>query len=305
MWDVTIHPFKGPMFSSAPSSPGIDSDAKLSYPRLGPRHILGSTPPNSHENFPVGHLSWDCPHMNRLNFGVPMEPEASELLRGLMLGRDGNIHMIHSPRRCVILKCIFSSLSSTRPFGSSLASGSVGTPKLSENEARAFPGWVTYWEVTREFLKNKTVREWAQRPRQHTLGQGLALIPNCHILALAPTTSRARLCRSTILSALGPDHAFTVLFNFPVNHLSWDCSRVNTLNFRVPMEPEASELPKGLVLGRKGNIHIRLTRSTPRGDVGCYNRPLLEARLPMEPEASELPKDLVIGRDENIHIRLT
>ena len=36
-----------------------------------------------------------------------------------------------SPRG-VILICIFPSLPSTRPFGSSLASGSVGTPKLSE-----------------------------------------------------------------------------------------------------------------------------------------------------------------------------
>ena len=32
------------------------------------------------------------------------------------------------------------------------------------------------------------------------------------------------------------------------------------------MEP--SELPKGLVLGRDRNIHIRLTGSTPLGDVG-------------------------------------
>ncbi|CAN6559427.1 unnamed protein product [Malus baccata var. baccata] len=52
---------------------------------------------------------------------------------------------------------------------------------------------------------------------------------------------------------------------------SWDCSRANSLNFGVPMEPKASELPKGLVLGRDGNIHIRLTRSTPLGDVGSYN----------------------------------
>ncbi|RXH78771.1 hypothetical protein DVH24_002289 [Malus domestica] len=57
--------------------------------------------------------------------------------------------------RGVILKCIFSSLPSTRPFGSSLASGSVGTPKLSKKVARALLGWVTHWEVTREFPKTK------------------------------------------------------------------------------------------------------------------------------------------------------
>ncbi|CAN6571684.1 unnamed protein product [Malus baccata var. baccata] len=55
-----------------------------------------------------------------------------------------------SGRAGVILKCIFTSLPSTRPFGSSLASGSVGTPKLSENEARALPRWVTHYECVDE-----------------------------------------------------------------------------------------------------------------------------------------------------------
>ncbi|CAN6718235.1 unnamed protein product [Malus baccata var. baccata] len=43
--------------------------------------------------------------------------------------------------------CIFSSLPSTRPFGSSLALGSVGTPKLSKKGVRAFLGWVIHCEV--------------------------------------------------------------------------------------------------------------------------------------------------------------
>ncbi|RXI05612.1 hypothetical protein DVH24_017654 [Malus domestica] len=38
------------------------------------------------------------------------------------------------------------------------------------------------------------------------------MIPNCHIPTQAPTTSQAQLHRSTILSALGPDHALTILF---------------------------------------------------------------------------------------------
>ncbi|RXH73602.1 hypothetical protein DVH24_016424 [Malus domestica] len=59
--------------------------------------------------------------------------------------------------------------------------------------------------------------------------------------------------------------------NFPVGHPSWECSRPNSLNFGVPMKSEASELPKGLVLGRDGNIHIRLIGSTPLDDMGCYN----------------------------------
>ncbi|CAN6699474.1 unnamed protein product [Malus baccata var. baccata] len=90
-------------------------------------------------------------------------------------------------------------------------------------------------------------------------------------------TSQARLRRSMILSALSPDHTIT---NFPVGHSSCECSRPNLLNFGVPMEPEASELPKGLVLGRDGNIHIRLKGSTSIGDVGCYSPPSLEARHP-------------------------
>ncbi|KAM2041111.1 hypothetical protein ACFX16_034957 [Malus domestica] len=117
----------------------------------------------------------------------------------------------------------------------------------------------------------------ARRLRRLTSDQGLPLIPNCHISARAPTTSQARLHRSTILSALGPNSALTGFVsgnsheNFLVGHPSWDCSRANSLNFEVPMEPEASELPKGLVLGRDENIHIRLKGSTPLGDMGCYN----------------------------------
>ena len=84
--------------------------------------------------------------------------------------------------------------------------------------------------------------------------------------------------RSTILSALGPYYALTVLFlgthtrtSRWVTHPGIALARYS-LNFGVPMEPEASELPKGLVLGRDGNIHIRIT---PLGDVGSHNPPPL------------------------------
>ncbi|RXI06993.1 hypothetical protein DVH24_026129 [Malus domestica] len=70
--------------------------------------------------------------------------------------------------------------------------------------------------------------------------------------------------------------------NFPVDHPSWAFSRANSFNFRVPMESKASELPKGLMLGRDGNIHIRLTGSTPLGNVRCYNPPPLGARRPRQ-----------------------
>ncbi|CAN6560172.1 unnamed protein product [Malus baccata var. baccata] len=120
---------------------------------------------------------------------------------------------------------------------------------------------------------------------------GLALITNCHIRARAPITSQARLRRSTILSALGPTSPHG--FNFLMGHPSWDCSLTNSLNFRVPMEPKASELPKDIVLGKDRNIHIRLRGSTPLGDdCSCVNS--LNFEVPMEPEASELPKGLTM-----------
>ena len=71
--------------------------------------------------------------------------------------------------------------------------------------------------------------------------------------------------RNTILSALGPDYTLTVLFlgthtrtSQEVTHHGIALTRYS-LNFGVPMEPEASEFPKGLVLGRDENIHIRIT----------------------------------------------
>ncbi|CAN6578636.1 unnamed protein product [Malus baccata var. baccata] len=132
---------------------------------------------------------------------------------------------------------------------------------------------------------------------------------------------------STILSALGLDHALTVLFlgthkqlprRSPILGLLWPPSRLTSeflwnpkphdivrfgprprpygfvsgnsratsqevthheialapfsLNFGVSTEPEASELSKGLVLGRDENIHLRITFL---GDVRCYRFPKL------------------------------
>ncbi|RXH70948.1 hypothetical protein DVH24_015570 [Malus domestica] len=156
---------------------------------LGLDHALT----NSHENFPVGHPLWDCSRVNLLNFGVPTKPEASELPKGLALGRDGNIHI--------------------------RLTGSIPLADVG----------------------------WARRPHRQTSDQGLTLIPNCHILARALTTSRARLRHSTILFALGPDHALTVLFLGTHTRTS-------------------HKLPQGLVLGRDGNIHIRFTGSTLLND---------------------------------------
>ena len=113
----------------------------------------------------MGHPFWECSDPFSLNFGVPTEPETSELPKGLVLGRDENIYI---------------RLTRSSPLGDV---GSYNPPPLG-----------------------------TRRPLRHTSVQGLALIPNCHILARAPTKSRARLRRSTILSALDPYHALTVLF---------------------------------------------------------------------------------------------
>ncbi|CAN6586140.1 unnamed protein product [Malus baccata var. baccata] len=88
--------------------------------------------------------------------------------------------------------------------------------------------------------------------------------------------------RSTILSALGLPFAHGFVFGNSratsqwVTHLGSALASFS-LNFGVPTKPEANELPKSLVLGKDGNIHLRIT---PLGDVGCYNPPPLGARRP-------------------------
>ncbi|RXH84961.1 hypothetical protein DVH24_041729 [Malus domestica] len=138
---------------------------------------------------------------------------------------------------------------------------------------------------------------------------------NCHIPARAPTTSLTRLRRSTILSALGPGHTLTVFVfgnsheNFPMGHLSWDCSRANSLNFGVPMEPEASELPKGLVLDRDGNIYIRENTVYNLGsafdstlistmNIG-YNPALCNPKAKITPSQSELHRYYQFSADSD------
>ncbi|RXH98861.1 hypothetical protein DVH24_011186 [Malus domestica] len=109
----------------------------------------------------------------------------------------------------------------------------------------------------------------ARHPHQHTSGQGLTLIPNCYIPAQTPTTSQARLRRSMILSALGHDHAITVLFLGTHGRTTsqWVIHHGIAL---ARTQPETSKLPKGLVLSRDENIHIRLRGSTPLYNVRCY-----------------------------------
>ncbi|RXH81450.1 hypothetical protein DVH24_034871 [Malus domestica] len=80
--------------------------------------------------------------------------------------------------------------------------------------------------------------------------------------------------RSTILSALGLPFPHGFVFgnsratSYWVTHhgIALACY---SLNFGVPMEPEANELPKDLVLARDENIHSRITLLN---DVGCYKK---------------------------------
>ncbi|RXH81740.1 hypothetical protein DVH24_036081 [Malus domestica] len=88
--------------------------------------------------------------------GDPLGSSHKQNREGEVGAQSGQYHATVVERgRGVILKCIFSSLPSTRPFGSSLASNSIGTPKLSEKEVKALPGWVTHWKIAREFSKIK------------------------------------------------------------------------------------------------------------------------------------------------------
>ncbi|RXH83280.1 hypothetical protein DVH24_005533 [Malus domestica] len=120
----------------------------------------------------------------------------------------------------------------------------------------------------------------------------------CHIPARAPTTSQARLHRSTILSVLGPNHAITWVTHLGIALVA------NSLNFGVPKESEGSELPKIFVLGRDENIHIRLRGSTPLGDVGCHNPPPLGARRPRRHTSDQgLAQRLFTQKDLNLRQR--
>ncbi|RXH96083.1 hypothetical protein DVH24_008583 [Malus domestica] len=92
--------------------------------------------------------------------------------------------------------------------------------------------------------------------------------------------------RSTILSALGPDYALTWVTH-PGSALA-----SFSLNFGVPTEPEASELPKGLMLGRDGNIHLRIT-------------PWAMWDVTSKAFQNNRTKGLMLGRDGNIHLRIT
>ncbi|RXH83161.1 hypothetical protein DVH24_003659 [Malus domestica] len=86
--------------------------------------------------------------------------------------------------------------------------------------------------------------------------------------------------RSTIVFALGLPFPHGFVFGNSrvtsqwVTHLGSALAPFS-LNFGVPTKSEASELPKGLVLGKDENIHLRIT---PLGDVGCYNFTCLEKR---------------------------
>ncbi|KAM2544532.1 hypothetical protein TB1_016205 [Malus domestica] len=128
---------------------------------------------------------------------------------------------------------------------------------LIPNLSHPDPGFTTSWELPKGLVIG------ARRPRRHTSDKGLALIPNCHIPAKAPTTFRARLHRSTILSTLAPNHAFMVLFlrtSQWIIHHGIALTRYS-LNFEVPMEPEANELLKGLVLESQSSLFTSHTRN--------------------------------------------
>ena len=79
--------------------------------------------------------------------------------------------------------------------------------------------------------------------------------------------------RNTILSTLGLPFPHGFVFGNSRATSQWVTHHgialaPFSLNFGVPTEPEASELPKGLLLGKDENIHLKITTL---GDVGCHN----------------------------------
>ncbi|CAN6722037.1 unnamed protein product [Malus baccata var. baccata] len=129
----------------------------------------------------------------------------------------------------------------------------------TESEASELPKGLAMWDLTIHPPQGPDVPVSTPQPR-------LGSDTNRHISGLLHH-------RSTILSALGPDYAFTILFlGTHTRTFQWVTHHGIALvrysfNFRVPMESETSELSKGLVLDRDKNIHLRIT---PLGDVGSY-----------------------------------
>ncbi|RXH70118.1 hypothetical protein DVH24_007374 [Malus domestica] len=108
----------------------------------------------------------------------------------------------------------------------------------------------------------------------------------CHILARVHHIPGLLHHRSTILSTLGLPFPHGFVYGnsreqLPSGSPILGVSALTSfsLNFGVPTEPEANELPKCLVLGRDENIHLRIT---PLGNLGCYNPPPLGARRPRQ-----------------------
>ncbi|CAN6716001.1 unnamed protein product [Malus baccata var. baccata] len=117
---------------------------------------------------------------------------------------------------------------------------------------------------------------------------------------------------STILSTLGLPFPHGFVFGKSRATSQWvthpgSALAFFSLNFRVPTELGASDLPKSLVLGRDGNIHLRITLlgdwvTHPGSALASFS---LNFEVPTKPEANELPKCLVLSRDGNIHLRIT
>ncbi|KAM2297342.1 hypothetical protein ACFX1S_036913 [Malus domestica] len=118
----------------------------------------------------------------------------------------------------------------------------------------------------------------------HVLGRDenihIRITPLCHIPARVHHIPGPFHHRGTILFALGLPFPHGFVFGNSRATSQWVTHHGSalasfSLNFGVRTELEASELLKGLVLGKDVNIHLRIT---PLGDVGSYNPPSLGVR---------------------------
>ncbi|RXH87586.1 hypothetical protein DVH24_034486 [Malus domestica] len=72
-----------------------------------------------------------------------------------------------------------------------------------------------------------------------------------------------------------------------VGHPSWDCSHANSLNFRVSIEPEASEFSKGLLLAYMDGVTMSLMTNDygwPVAWLSPNHRPLSTKQSPLNME---------------------
>ncbi|RXI03168.1 hypothetical protein DVH24_003820 [Malus domestica] len=210
------------------------------YSPLWAYHSLTVLFLGTHEQFPSGSpimgVLWPPSHLTSKFLRNPKP----ELPKGLVLGRDENIHLRITP----------------------LGDGPdvlVSTPR---------PGLGSDTKLSHPGPGRIISRAPSELPKGFVLGRDENIHLRITPLGDGPDvlvgTPQRGLGSDTKLSHPRPGRIISRARSTTVTHPGSDLASFS-LNFGVPTEPEASELPKGLVLGRDENIYLRIT---PLDDVG-------------------------------------